>query len=135
MLKYFRKVALLESEIKELKKELEIKADIKRHYYDTFKKFESLDPSPLDSGTRKEYTSKVAGFFNDILNDKLECLIADQKDELSLIAQPEWKQNIIRANINILNLLLDWGVSMQSECMGSTQEDSEAEDRIKKIIT
>ena len=127
----------LKRENKELKEKLAQVEEVKRCYGDILKRFESLDPSPLDSEARKEYTAKVAGFFHDILNNKLECMIAEQKDELSLIGQPEWKQNILRANINICNLLLDWGDLMQSEWIATSQDgnkDSEAEKIIKSII-
>ena len=128
----------LVEENKKLKEKLAEKEEIKICYSDILKRFDSLDPSPMDSSARKEYTAKVAGFFQNILRDKLECMIAEQKDELSLMEQPGWKQDILRANINICSLLIDWGNSMQSEYMSThsskEEEDNEAEEIIKNIL-
>jgi len=122
------RIVLLEKENDSLKIENHILKEsgfVIRKYLDIKKQFESLDPSPIDSNERKSYVGKVISFYNDIFKDKLECMMAQQKDNLSLVGLPDWEYNIYRASVNVISLLMDWGDRMNAEYMSYIQEEKE----------
>jgi len=140
-LKTFKRIKELENENRILQDELILeKQEIRHRYLDIKKKWESLDPSPNGSDSRKIYTAKVAGFYSDILRDKLECMMAEQKDKLAMVGLPDWEYNLYRSCTNVMSLLLDWGDLMQTEFMSYAQEEKEksegdkSEEKLKEAL-
>jgi len=75
------------------------------------------DGSPVDQNERKEYTARVAGFFTDVLNKKLAHMIGEQRKMLEDPNNSREADLFIKANINALSLILDWGEECLTEYM------------------
>lgn len=82
-----------------------------------YSKFKVDDGSPTDPLERKEYCGRISGFFSDIMKSKLESMIALQMQELTNLENSKEKDLFIKANINALSLLLDWGDDALREFM------------------
>lgn len=77
---------------------------------------------PVGGEDRKNYVSRVAIFFPNTLKPQLQKMIYMQADKLVDIEANERLADFYRANINCLNLLLDWGEAMTNEHMGDIEE-------------
>lgn len=73
------------------------------------------DGEPTDQADRREYVARVAGFFHDIMQPKLESMIAAQHNEMATVTNSRETDLFIKANINAFSLLLDWGDACESE--------------------
>jgi hypothetical protein len=73
------------------------------------------DGEPIDSLQRKEYIANVVTFFASIMKPKLENMIGQQYKLLGSPANSREMDIFIKANINAMSLLLDWGDSCLSE--------------------
>lgn len=84
------------------------------------------DGSPVDQDQRKEYTARVSGFFSDIMEARIKYMIGQQMKMLQNPDNSREADLFIKANINALSLLLDWGDECLNEYM-SYQDKPESE--------
>lgn len=73
------------------------------------------DPSPLSREERASYVARVAGFYKDIFEQKIIHIISQLQKELSDPRSSREMDMYVKANINALSLLMDWGDSMVNE--------------------
>jgi len=101
-------------------------------------KIDTKDPSPLDSSQRALYVAQVAGFHNDIMKPKIEQMISDLRSSFEKLdkntyglSQSEYDL-YIKATINSLWLVYDWGESMINEQVANQQGVQEEELEVLK---
>ena len=78
------------------------------------------DPEPEKVSERKEYAAKVAAFFQDIGNKKINFLISELGNELIDPDKTDEEHQKIRLTINGMSLILDWAESMTVEHIGDS---------------
>lgn len=91
------------------------------------------DPSPEDGEKRQQYVANVAGFHKDTLAPKILHIIAGLREsfekvdlETFSLSRAEYDQ-YIKATINGLWLLYDWGESMINEQISNQQSITDEE--------
>lgn len=85
------------------------------------------DPSPSDQEERKSYVGRVAGIFQDIFIKKIQHMIAEQQRELSNPTHSHEQDVFIKANINALSLLLDYGDECINEHISNNNKENNGE--------
>lgn len=73
------------------------------------------DPEPSDIEERAQYVARVAAFFQDILNPKLERMKSQQAVAMQDPSEDMMMTQYRRGAINAFALLQDWGDLMVSE--------------------
>lgn len=76
---------------------------------------------PMEQGARKNFVSQVALFYTTAFKDKLAEMVGDQMKVLSKIGLTNQEENILRSNINCLNLINDWCNELTNEHLGDIQ--------------
>lgn len=91
------------------------------------------DPSPEDGEKRQQYVANVAGFHKDVLAPKIKQIIAGLRESFEQVnretfglTQTEYDR-YIKATINGMWLLYDWGESMINEQLANQQSITEEE--------
>lgn len=85
------------------------------------------DGEPTDIKERREYVGRVAGFFSDILNKKLDAMIVQQHQALANPLNSREEDISIKANINALSLIYDWGDACLLEHLDNGKNNPETE--------
>lgn len=80
------------------------------------------DGEPIDSLQRKEYIANVVVFFGSIMKPKLESMIGKQHQLLATPTNSREMDIFIKANINAMSLLLDWGDACLLEHMQNIED-------------
>ncbi len=73
------------------------------------------DPEPSDEEERAEYVQRVAGFFTDIMDKKIEYLKSLQAIAMQDPEESDKMTQYRRGAINAFALLQDWGDQMIAE--------------------
>lgn len=89
---------------------------------DNIIKIDVDDGEPTDSLQRKEYISNVVVFFGSIMKPKLENMIGQQHKLLAMPTNSREMDIFIKANINAMSLLLDWGDACLLEHMQNIED-------------
>lgn len=89
----------------------------------------------LDDVKRREYVHRVAGIFPDTLKPQLESMIQLQKNTLARFGLSERESDILRANINGLLLLMEWGERCVNEQLGNVEEIRRKQQADENIIS
>jgi hypothetical protein len=86
---------------------------------------------PVEQEVRRKYVGDVAFFYGSVFKKKLAHFRYLQLEELSKIGRTEQLNDIIRANINVLNLIDEWMQTMYNEHQGNLEEirDSFGDDK------
>lgn len=80
------------------------------------------DGEPTDSLQRKEYIANVVSFFGSIMKPKLDSMIGQQYKLLGMPTNSREMDIFIKANINAMSLLLDWGDGCLLEHMQNIED-------------
>lgn len=83
------------------------------------------ESKPQSAQEREKYMADVTIFYNNILKKKLAEMIREQQSELSRMDLSDKFTDIIRSNINCLNLIIDWFERCQVEHLGDLQNKRE----------
>lgn len=89
----------------------------------TYVDFKVDDGSPVDRNERRQYIASVIGFYSLGFKNKLEHMISQQR---AILDNPENSREtdlFIKANINAMSLMLDWGDECMAEHQGYIEED------------
>jgi len=105
-------IQALEKKIIELETELKINKGVS---------FLLEEAIPVEENTRKRYMADVSLFYTMIFKDKLKHFIGLQMQELSMLGRSEKGNDIIRANINCFNLILEWMEEKTNEHLGNLE--------------
>ena len=79
-----------------------------------------------DETARRQYVSRVAGFYGGVFKEKLKHFIGMQLEELAMIGRSEVGIDILRSNINCFRLMNTWMLKMTNEHIGNGQEQRSA---------
>jgi hypothetical protein len=87
------------------------------------------DPSPKDTAIRKIYVSRVAGFFKEILNEKLNQMISVAHNILEETNSSRDYDLILKGIVFSYRDLIRWGESMVNEQMANQTTEISEEDK------
>lgn len=111
------------------KKELELQKRIQELENQPFRllkvPYNMDDPSPLSREERASYVARVAGFYKDIFETKVTHMISDLQKELSNPLSSREMDIYVKATINALSLLMDWGDEMVNEQLENISNNKE----------
>ena len=83
------------------------------------------DGEPRDQLERLEYLGRVHGFYIDVMKQKIESLISEQYEALGMLENTRETDLIIKANINMLNIIDTWFDNCSIEHLAAIKEVKE----------